>query len=336
MQYTQQALQRILVDALSKDFILRELIGFDDQEPNQLLAREGSLSGALATLDLSEASDRVVNRHVIDMMGHAGQLAKAVQACRSTRADVRGEVINLTKYASMGSALTFPIEAMMFLTFIVMGISQDLGRPLTTKDLYGLRGKVRVYGDDIIVPVEHVPSVIRVLEAHSLKVNSDKSFWSGSFRESCGKEYYMGQDVSIVKVRAVPPTSRKDAEGIVSTVSTRNQFYLAGMWNTARWLDDRIERLIPFPITESTSPLLGRTSFLSPYQADEFMCINLQRPLVKGARMIPTLPVNSLDGPGALLKWFLYDGDEPLSKDHLEVSGRPNNVRIINCWGPKH
>jgi len=332
MQYAQQAIQSILVEAILGDRLLSSFIGFDDQTPNQRMAQQGSLDGTLATLDLSEASDRVVNRHVIEMMGPGKPLTEAVQACRSTRADVRGQVITLTKFASMGSALTFPIEAMVFLNLIFLGIQKELKRPMTLKDIKSFVGQVRVYGDDIIVPVEFVPSVIETLEDYSLKVNSNKSFWTGKFRESCGKEYYNGLDVSIVKVRRELPTSRKDTQEIVSAVSTRNQFYELGYWRTARLLDEWIERLIPFPYVEKTSPVLGKWSVVCPYQADKLHA-HLQSPLVYGAVVHSKDRHIKTDDIWALLKWFLKKGDEPFfNENHLEVSGRPIETYIKIRW----
>jgi hypothetical protein len=332
MQYTQQALSRPLVERLQRDDILGKLLGFDDQKPNQLMAQQGSLTGELATLDLSEASDRVANRYVEAMMATGGIFRNAVQDCRSQRADVLGNVITLTKFASMGSALTFPIEAMYFLCLIALGIEKEHKRPLTKKDLKALRGRVRVYGDDIIVPVEYVPSVISSLENFGLKVNTHKSFWTGMFRESCGKEYYNGYDVSLVKARAVLPASRSDVQEIISTVSTRNQFYYAGMWETTKWLDTLLEGLIPFPGVDDTSPVLGKWSFGQPYQVDKIHG-EYQSPLVRGMVVSSKKRRSSTDDIWALLKWFLKEGDEPFfDKDHLEYSGRPVDVSIKIRW----
>jgi hypothetical protein len=332
MQYAQQALSRLLVDKLQRDGILGKLIGFDDQLLNQQMAREGSITGALATLDLSEASDRVVNRHVVEMMESGGIFRDAVQDCRSRRADVRGEVITLSKFASMGSALTFPIEAMFFLCLICVGIEDELKRPLTHRDLKSLVGSVRVYGDDIIVPVEYVPSVVRTLESFSLKVNSNKSFWNGNFRESCGKEYYRGFDVSLVKVRSFFPSRPTDTQEIVSTVSLTNQLHLTGLWETARWVADVLEELIPLPVVSRTSPVRGLWSFTDDYQIGKIHG-TLHSPLVRGMVEQSKKVRRETDDIFALLKWFLKEGDQPFfDKEHLKYSGRPIDVSIKIRW----
>jgi hypothetical protein len=235
-------------------------------------------------------------------------------------------VIQLAKYASMGSALTFPTEAMVFLAIIFQGIEQGSGRRLTKRTLRSFLGKVRVYGDDIIVPTDMVVSVVEALETFGHKVNSSKSFWTGKFRESCGKEYYDGHDVSIVRFRRMFPSSRKDASEVISLVEFRNQLYYSGYWSTCQRLDETITSLLGgnFPIVESTSPVIGRASYL-PYKAEK-MDERLHRPLVRGFVVRPRIPINEIDGVAALVKWFIEGSQE--DPEHLRRSGRPQFVDI--------
>lgn len=332
MQYMQQALLEILVDRIEKSDTLQGAIGFTDQTPNQRLARLGSLDGSLATLDLSEASDRVSNRLVKRLFRNYRTLAGAVQACRSERADVPGHgIIPLAKFASMGSATTFPVEAMVFMTIILCGYERWLNRPLLKKDIKSILKKVRVYGDDLIVPVEIVRHVVSELSDFGLKVNSRKSFWTGKFRESCGKDYYDGQDVTVTYCRRLLPSSRGDVSEMISAVALRNQFYKAGMWATADFLDGYLRRLAPLPTVLETSPVLGRVSFLG--FESERMCDTLHKPLVKGLVVAPKPRSSRLEGSGALLKHFLKRGDEPyFDKKHLERYGRPESVDIKIRW----
>ena len=333
MQYAQQAIRRLIYEKVERDNLLHTFIGFLDQEPNRFLCQEGSLTGELATLDLSEASDRVSCLHVEDLFAFTPSLKEAVFACRSTKANVRGHgVIPLAKFASMGSALSFPLEAMVFLTIIFVAYESTLNRPLTRHDVKAMQGKVRVFGDDIIVPVELVSSVIRYLEAFGLKVNRHKSFWTGKFRESCGKEFYAGHDVSIVKVRMEAPTSLQDADEISSWVDLSNQLFLAGCWETTRWLDRYLTRILKdFPVVLPTSPVLGRHSFMGipSYEVKG----RYQIPMVKGFVRRDPIPENSVDGFRALLKVFLERGEDPIhDKEHLRRSGRPRVQHLKRGW----
>jgi len=335
MQYMQQAVSQRLVDLLEDDKLVREMIGFTDQMPNQQMAMMGSLTGELATLDLSEASDRVSWQLVREDLWYDGSpFIEALDATRSRRADVPGWGIHtLTKFASMGSALTFPIEAMVFLTCAFVGIQRVLGRPVTREIISNLSSSVRVYGDDIIVPVEFATAVIEVLEALGFKVNDRKSFWTGRFRESCGAEFYAGEDVSITRVRRDFPRSRHDAQEVVSTVSLRNQLYWAGLWKSASYLDELLNDVLAgrYPAVQPESPAIGRHSYSDEYdierESDQLHC-----PLVKGYVVESRPPVSEISGEGALLKCLTHEGLEPLSVEHLERQGRPDAVRLKLRW----
>jgi hypothetical protein len=336
MQYTQQAILERLVYLLGRpNYPSSWLLGFDDQEPNRQMALVGSLYGALATLDLSEASDRVSNQLVRKMVALHPHVLEGLDVTRSRKADVPGfGVLRLAKYASMGSALCFPIEAMVFTTLVFLGISRALNRRLNLSDIKSYQGQVRVYGDDLIVPVGYVSSIITTLEDFGLRVNRDKSFWAGRFRESCGKEYYAGEDVSIFRVRRVFPTSWKDTPELASLISLRNQSYHFGYWGVSRFLDDEIRSLIRyFPNVLETSPIMGRSTFLGfDTEREDF---DLQRPLVRGYVVSAKAPKSNLEGPGALMKFFLKRGDEPFhDKNHLEYYGRPKSVHTKLRWAP--
>ena len=334
VQFAQQAILEPMVRGLENDFVLKHFLGFSDQKPNQLLAKEGSKKGHTATLDLSEASDRVSNQLVRRLVGNHPHLLAGLEATRSRRADVPGHgVIRLSKFASMGSALCFPVEAMVFLTLVFLGIERESNTRFRTKrDFLAYRDRVRVYGDDLIVPVDNVDSVIDTLEHFGARVGAAKSFWIGRFRESCGKEYYDGHDVSIVKVRRIFPSSLQDAQECISIVSLRNQLYRAGCWQTVRHLDSRIWKVFKyFPVVSETSPALGRHSFLGYHTEKE--CTQLHRPLVKAYVVRSIIPKNSLTGDGALLKFFLKRGGLPsVDREHLGRSGRPRAVDIKPRW----
>ena len=369
MQYTQQALLRSILEAFYRDELLSGLIGFDDQGPNQALARQGSIDNRTATLDLSDASDRVSNQLVIRMTQRWPYLQEAIQASRSRRAVVPGVgVIRLAKFASMGSALCFPMEAFVFTTLIFLGIQKSLNTSLTKEDVKSFLGSVRVYGDDLIVPVDHVHTIVQTLEHFGAQVGLHKSFWTGRFRESCGKEYLNGHDVSIVRVRQALPTAMADATEIISAVSLRNQLYIAGYPGTAEWLDNRLGKLLKhFPVVEPTSPVLGRVSYGSLERGSDIPNPKAQRMhprlftrQVRGYAVEAKAPNDQLDGTGALLKCLLKLESRSLrvetpwneastapemepspwtpilgqDEKHLERSGRPKRVSIKLGWWP--
>lgn len=335
MQYVQQAIASAIVDGIESHPMSSLFTGFTHQWPNQAMAHYASCEGALATLDLSEASDRVPNWLVEAILEPWPHLSEAVQACRSTRAMLPdGRVIPLLKFASMGSALTFPIEAIVFTAVTLVGVHRAVSLHASRSSLTRLgRDEVRVYGDDIICPSVAAETVIDSLEAFGFRVNRHKSFWTGLFRESCGKEYWNGRDVSVTKVRYRFPASLRDAKEVASAVATRNQFYIAGLTKTAALYDEELSRILKgrYPIVESTSSLLGRLDHTLPPSGDAW-CPDYHVPLARGYVVRSDIPENPVDGYAALLKCLMAPGNE--DPDHLTHSGRPQAVKLKPAWKP--
>jgi hypothetical protein len=308
MQYAQQGLKRELYELIGRG-PLSKVLGFQDQERNRQMAATSSTNGRMGTLDLSEASDRVHWFLVLRMLEPFPHLQEFVLATRSTRADVPFHgVIPLQKFASMGSALTFPLEAIIFLILSVAGIEQAEHRRLQSRNLPGL---VSVYGDDIIVPVGAIDHVIDWLEHFGAKVNRRKSFWNGKFRESCGAEFFDGTDVSVVRMRSELPSSRDDAAEIAALVDFRNRAYRAGMWHVVRDVDKGLEPFIDLPYASATSKeadaFLHRSTF-TPIQQRAIRAQAWNDTLHRWDVRVPVLvshgKVYRVDGEAGLLEWF--------------------------------
>lgn len=153
-------------------------IDISDQTLNQRLAREGSLTGELATLDLSSASDTVATELVRFLLPESW--FRILSVLREDSLIYRGEEIILEKFSSMGNGFTFPLETLIFWA-------------LTWATCEG--GTVSAYGDDIICPSAKAEAVMWTLSLCGFVINSAKSFWDGPFRESCGCDYLYGIDV---------------------------------------------------------------------------------------------------------------------------------------------
>jgi hypothetical protein len=342
MQYLQQGVNAVIKQEIDRSYLF-DLISTMHQEPNQHLAYVGSLTGSLATLDLSEASDRVPLALVEKLFAGFPHLLDAVLATRSTTALVPGHgVIPLAKFASMGSAMCFPVEVMVFFIIALIGFEQANNTRFTRQEhVRALVGQVRVYGDDIIVPTDIADSVVKALESFGSKVNTSKSFWTGRFRESCGKEFFGGDDVSIVRFRREIPLSRKNVSEVVSLVSFRNQLYLAGYWRTVKLVDEYICTLIPFPAVSDRSEVLGKISFLPI--SGERVGGRYQRPLVKGAVVKYRQRSSQINDDAALMKCLGFkEAGEPYGplnpveteSTHLMIGGRPNASSINVRWAP--
>jgi len=341
MQYCQQALLEVLVPLLERNQILGDSIGFTDQSINQVRALTASEDQKFATLDLSEASDRVSNLLVLRMLKTVPDLSGAIQACRSTTADVPGfGVIPLSKFASMGSALCFPIESMVFLTIILSALHRADSARVTLRSIKRYLKRVRVYGDDIIVPTNFAPSVARELEDFGLRVNTSKSFWTGKFRESCGMDAYAGKRVTPVYFRNMLPESRESTTSIVSAVSLANQLYKVGLWKSSRYIENCVRKLVLLPYVGSRAGVLGLHSVTEMYRYTK-LSSTLHKPLVKGLVQVEKSRSSPLGDYGALMKFFLkkeplkrifaYEAS-PILGEHLQYSGRPVSVALRYRW----
>jgi len=191
LMYIQQGIMRRLYEVLENHPFTRGQLNFTDQKINRDMAKTSSISGKFATLDLSEASDRVslrLIRHVFPP-----NWVEALEACRSEETILpSGKVIKLNKFAPMGSSCCFPVEALVF--WACAEAVRHIKHPRNKDDIY-------VYGDDIIVSSVLADDIVMGLESIGLIVNKSKSYLKGPFRESCGGDYYLGSDVTPVRVR---------------------------------------------------------------------------------------------------------------------------------------
>lgn len=158
-------------------------IDLDDQTPNQRAAYEGSVTGLLATLDLSSASDTVAKELVRLMLPDGWH--RWLDVCRSKFGELDGKWFRYEKFSSMGNGYTFELETLIFWGLMI-GVCREL--KIATSS-------VLVYGDDIVIPVAAYDLAKEVLEWAGFTVNPNKSFHTGVFRESCGKDYYDGNEV---------------------------------------------------------------------------------------------------------------------------------------------
>jgi hypothetical protein len=337
MQYAQQGLKREMYELLGRGPMSR-VLGFQDQFRNRELARTSSFDGRLGTLDLSEASDRVHWNLVYEMFRDYPHLWEFIWATRSRSADVPFHgVIPLQKFASMGSALTFPIEALVFTTLAVCGVEQKRAQRIKPGDLPGI---VSVYGDDIIAPVDTIDHVIDWLEHFGAKVNRRKSFWNGKFRESCGAEYYDGTDVSVVRLRSELPSSRDDAAEIASLVDFRNRAYEAGLWGTVSEIDEGLVPFISLPHSSVSHSarhgFLHAATFLPVGTDSTEPTVRWNQDLQYLERRVPVLVPRSesyrVDGEVGLLEWFhdaLRRGD---LVDRFASKERASSFSITRRW----
>lgn len=164
-------------------------IDLNDQSRNRDLARYGSESGTLATLDLSSASDSISSELVYQFLPDIW--FTTLNALRSPITVIDGEEHVNEMFSSMGNGFTFELESLLFYC-ISRAVAFHLGIP----------GVISVYGDDIIIPSDIADDLTFVLGVLGFEVNTKKSFSKGPFRESCGGHYWNGLDITPFYVKA--------------------------------------------------------------------------------------------------------------------------------------
>ena len=252
-QWIQQGLGRKMVEHLESSRFTSGSINFTDQGINQKLALASSTSREYATLDLQDASDRVSLGLVRSVFRNTPQLLQALEASRSTATILPdGRRVSLNKFAPMGSALCFPVEAYIFWALLVAASVRRTRLPLQR-----VGRSIRVYGDDIIVPSSWADRCMDDLERFGLRVNRSKSFIKGFFRESCGYDAFKGILVTPARLR-VPWTGRDtDGAAFASYVALLNDFVQRGYYLASDYLRELIEETygkLPFGTSRSSYP----------------------------------------------------------------------------------
>lgn len=188
---TQQLLnalyQRPLGVAMRRCLLRNCKLDLREQAPNQKLALLGSLYGKLCTMDLVSASGCISRGLVWHMFPYYWAEALDFGRSSSVTVSIGGKKTDhcLQQFSGMGNAYTFELETVLFYALTWA----------TCKFLKVSTKQIRVFGDDIIVPVESYDLLDRVLTQCGFFVNSKKSFKDGPFRESCGADYLRGMDI---------------------------------------------------------------------------------------------------------------------------------------------
>lgn len=154
----------------------------NSQEKNQLLAKKAAVSNDLATIDLSAASDLISLRICAILLPELW--FNLLYELRSPKGCLEGVWRPYEKISSMGNGYTFALESLIFAALVRCAIRRT-----------GSERESAVFGDDLIVPTTAVNYLYTLLELCGFRINKEKSFTSGPFRESCGVDRFLGYNV---------------------------------------------------------------------------------------------------------------------------------------------
>lgn len=245
LQFMQQGYSARLVAHLERHRRTSGFVNFASQDINRNLALQSSRTGEMATIDLADASDRVSDYLVYLLFPE--EMYRDLRALRSRRTDLPdGRTVTLQKFAAMGSAICFPIEAAVF-----WALSKGAIRKVTK----GGDGDVYVYGDDIIVPREHCIAVCDELERFGLRVNRSKTYHTGFFRESCGIDAWKGYIITPSRIRQFPPSRPSQVGSLSNWVAVSNTLRENSFRKAADYIVQHVESVLSVPWNLSSAPL---------------------------------------------------------------------------------
>jgi len=223
-------------------------INFVDQTVNGTLALQSSSDESFATIDLKDASDKV-STTLVGLVFPEWSL-RYLYALRSTSTLLPDGTLfeRHRKYAPMGSALCFPVESCIFWALaVIAGVKAGLTMEEAKADTY-------VYGDDIIIRPQVFSTLVELFTRCGLKVNIEKSYVSGPFRESCGVDAWKGFLVTPFKIKK--DISRRSLDGTLATAVCKysSTCFALGYRKTGEYLFDLVNKRYP-GIVRSDKPI---------------------------------------------------------------------------------
>jgi len=180
------------VDEVLRTFLLKAGLDLRDQSINQELARLGSLSDdedSFVTIDLRNASNSLAIELTRYLLPYGW--TRCLDRLREPMYMLDNAVKRYNMYVSMGNGFCFPLQTLIFSAacYAVSGVPPQ--------DMWN------VYGDDIVIRKKWAEPVLKLLKHWGFKANLSKTFLNGPFRESCGTDWYHGQNVRPVTLDAL-------------------------------------------------------------------------------------------------------------------------------------
>lgn len=151
----------------------------EQQDFHKFLLRE--FHDVYSTIDQSDASDRISIELIRNILPPDWFLY--LNRIRSRRTLIGDTYYELEKFASQGNGFIFELETLVFYAIAQAAII------LSTNSE---KHFVSAYGDDVIVSEAHFDAVCHAYERMGFKVNTEKSFRDGPFKESCGYDVFNG------------------------------------------------------------------------------------------------------------------------------------------------
>lgn len=238
-QFHMQAIRRGLERSLAENGYEKYLT-LHDQAGNRNSCHTGSIDGRYCTIDLSSASDSL-SRTLVGMIFPSNvwrEMNYYLPTHFKVSVNGRVETRKMHMFCTSGSALTFPVESMVFLAILLY--AGDIAKLFYGEDML----PCRVFGDDMICDTRAFPIVLDILYRLGFVVNTEKSFSSNTqYRESCGVEYCGGYDTATKYWPRATFNWDKPHLQLSSLISLEKKF--VSNWKMRRFLSDAVRMVIP-------------------------------------------------------------------------------------------
>jgi hypothetical protein len=234
LQYLQQGQMGAMMRYIDNHPLLRLSIRMRDQSLNQLAAMK-AFENRHCTLDLSEASDTVSLPLVWFLLSGVPHVRKYLCRTRAHSAIYDGELIRISAFAPMGSAVCFPVETVVFwaISMASFHVHRYGSRFRGIRSLSELASEVKVFGDDIVIPIDILDTVVSTLKLVGCKPNESKTCYLTPFRESCGTEWFRGASVSITRNKRYTYEAVDKISHHPVLVDLQRRLYVAGLSRSA-------------------------------------------------------------------------------------------------------
>lgn len=245
--YLSEGLRCAIASALKDD----PCISYKDQSRSRETAFQASIKGDYATIDLSQASDRIPYDFVMDIFPWSISKWFPYTTCRYFTLkgyDLKNGIVSKSRnakktltlpyymFGSMGSRLTYIVECIVFAA--AAHVAADIS--LVEDPLPPV-----IVGDDMEVDVRIVDTLFDVLRSINAIPSVEKSFYTGRYREACGAEYYHGYDVrtQYCPRKSLDVSKKSLTETISSLISLEHRLF--DYPSVRLYLTQEVRRLFP-------------------------------------------------------------------------------------------
>lgn len=308
-QFAQQGLMEILYRTIKRDPVLRRCIDMEDVSVSRDLCSRRDI----CTIDLKDASD-LVSLQLVRLL-FPPWLFRTLTRYRARGMKMPdGRVIRPSCFATMGSALCFPVETLVF--WAIARAAMNLrGHP---------RDTLRVFGDDIITTERNFSCVSKALTLCGLKINEDKTCaknfqtgWNSPIRESCGAYTYLLMSCEITRFKTTAIVSTRD---YLSGLDYGRELYARCYKEAAKAILAQCDKVFTVPYGRCNVPPIRRSRATCRWSR------NLQRTEVLQPVLVQVGPVQPLSDYDRLYAWHVGNS--------LDPSFRGTRKRVKVKWIP--